>query len=85
MHTMLVIAGGLALLALFVIVARRNGRPFRTYLPWFVAAWLAAAAINMWVGVATAGYTVAEEFPIFLVVAGVPIAVAWLLARRAPN
>ena len=32
----------------------------------FVVVWLAVAALNMWMGVARAGYSVAEEFPIFL-------------------
>ena len=47
---------------------------------WFVPIWLIAAAINMWVGVAKAGYSVAEEAPIFLVVFAVPAAVAILVA-----
>jgi hypothetical protein len=47
---------------------------------WFVPIWLIGAAINMWVGVAKAGYSVAEEAPIFLVVFAVPAAVAILVA-----
>jgi hypothetical protein len=46
----------------------------------FLAAWLAIAAANMWVGVARAGYSVAEELPIFALIFGVPAAAA-LLAR----
>jgi hypothetical protein len=52
---------------------------------WFVPIWLIGAAINMWFGVARAGYSVAEETPIFLVVFAVPAAVAilvvWSLSR----
>jgi hypothetical protein len=45
----------------------------------YVALWLAIAGINMWVGVAKAGYSVTEELPIFLLIFGVPAAVAILL------
>ena len=44
----------------------------------FVVLWLAIAAFNMWVGVARAGYTVSEEFPIFLLLFCVPAAAAIL-------
>jgi hypothetical protein len=36
----------------------------------------------MWVGVARAGYSVAEELPIFLLIFGVPAALAILLKWR---
>jgi hypothetical protein len=45
----------------------------------FIPLWLAAAAINMWIGVSKAGYTIADEAPIFLVVFAVPTAVAFLV------
>lgn len=52
---------------------------------WFIPVWLIGAGINLWVGVAKAGYSVAEEAPIFLLVFAVPAAVAaiaaWVLAR----
>jgi len=44
-----------------------------------ISIWLIAAAINLWIGVARAGYCVAEEFPIFLLIFGLPAAVALLL------
>jgi hypothetical protein len=46
----------------------------------FIALWLVIAATNMWIGVAKAGYSVAEELPILALIFGVPAAVA-LLAR----
>jgi hypothetical protein len=46
----------------------------------FIVLWLAIAATNMWIGVAKAGYSVAEELPILALIFGVPAAVA-LLAR----
>jgi hypothetical protein len=36
----------------------------------------------MWIGVSKAGYTVAEEAPIFLVVFAVPVVVALLVAWK---
>jgi hypothetical protein len=36
----------------------------------------------MWVGVARAGYSVAEELPIFLLIFGVPAAAAILIKWR---
>lgn len=45
----------------------------------FVVVWLVIAAANMWVGVAKAGYTVAQELPIFALIFGVPAAVAILV------
>lgn len=82
MHTIYVIGGGLVLLALFVIVARAGNRRFASLLRWYWGAWLVATLINLWVGVTQAGYTVAEELPIQLVVFAVPAAIAWLVARK---
>ncbi len=45
----------------------------------FVVLWLVIAGANMWVGVARAGYSVTEELPIFLLIFGLPAAVAILL------
>jgi hypothetical protein len=45
----------------------------------FIPLWLLAAACNMWMGVARAGYSVAEELPIFLLIFAVPAAVAALV------
>ncbi len=84
-HTLKMIAGGLLLLGLFVLAARfvHAASPMAGMAAaarWFVPIWLIGAAINMWVGVAKAGYSVAEEAPIFLVVFAVPAAVAILVA-----
>lgn len=89
MHSLRVIGAGLALLAAFLIVARLSGGsgsalPARAAL-WFVPVWLAAAVLNLWIGVTQAGYTVAQELPILLVVFGIPaaaaLAVRWVVRR----
>jgi hypothetical protein len=45
----------------------------------YLALWLLLAGANMWVGVAKAGYSVAEELPIFLLIFGLPAVVAGVL------
>jgi hypothetical protein len=35
--------------------------------------------INLWIGINRAGYSAAQEWPIFALVFGVPAVVAWLL------
>jgi hypothetical protein len=51
----------------------------------FLPLWSIGAGINMWIGVTRAGYSVADEAPIFLIVFGVPAAIAllvwWKLSR----
>ena len=42
----------------------------------FIALWFVAAAVNLWLGVSRAGYTVMEELPIFLAIFAVPAAAA---------
>jgi hypothetical protein len=75
-HTTKVILGGFVLLAICVLIGRANGA--RLFLP----LWLVAAGINMWIGVTRAGYSVAEEAPIFLLVFAVPAVVALLVLWR---
>jgi hypothetical protein len=89
-HTLKIIAGGLVLLGLFLLAGRllSSTSPIAgmaSAARWFVPVWLIGAGVNMWVGVAKAGYSVAEEAPIFVVVFAVPVAaavlVAWALTR----
>lgn len=83
MRTLVIILGGIALLALCLLVVRWLGPPgpasLATGAKIFIPLWLIAAAINMWIGVASAGYSVAEELPIFLLIFAVPGALAALL------
>lgn len=46
----------------------------------FIAAWAALTLFNLWVGVSRAGYTLAEELPIFLGLFGLPAALALVRA-----
>jgi hypothetical protein len=80
MHTILVIGGGLLLLALFVVVARFFGGDASGAVGWavkgFIPVWLACALFNLWIGVTRAGYSVADEAPILLMVFGLPALVS---------
>ncbi|MFO0584715.1 MAG: hypothetical protein U0229_20780 [Anaeromyxobacter sp.] len=78
MHTLMVIGVGLAVLALSAGLGRVLGghegmaRASLVFLP----LWLAGAALNMYLGVKRAGYSVADEAPVFVVVFAIPAAVA---------
>ena len=83
MRTGLFLLAGLLMLASFLILARMFAANFPAAGAWatgtFIVVWLLVAAFNMWVGVARAGYSAAEELPILLLLFGVPAAVAVLL------
>ncbi|MFC3569701.1 hypothetical protein, partial [Paracoccus simplex] len=81
MHTLMIIVGGAVLLGIFLLFGKLWGGDLAgmaTGAKLFVPAWLAVAAVNMWVGVTRAGYTVAQELPILFVVFAVPAALATL-------
>lgn len=82
MHTIMVIAGGLALLVLAALTGKSTSLGMARALLWFIPVWLACAAVNMWIGVSRAGYSVAQELPIFLFVFATPAITALLLYRR---
>jgi hypothetical protein len=85
-RTLLFLVAGLLLLAAGLLL----GKLFSSHYPdamrlatiAYAALWLIVAGANMWVGVARAGYSVAEELPIFLLIFAVPAVVAVLLKWR---
>jgi len=78
MHTLMVVVGGLVLFGICVLMGRSFGGAsgVATAALVFLPLWLVAAGINMYVGVSRAGYTIAQEAPIFLLVFTVPAAAA---------
>ena len=84
MHTVIVLALGFGLLALCVaagfFLGGASGMASAALL--FLPLWLIGAGINMYLGVARAGYSVADETPIFLVVFAIPALVAVLVWWR---
>ncbi len=90
MHTIKVIGAGFVLLAVCLLIARltagtSQGAALMTAAKCFIPLWLIAAGINLWIGVSRAGYSLADEAPVFGVVFGVPAAAAlliwWLVSR----
>jgi hypothetical protein len=83
MRTPLFLVAGLFLLAAFFILARLFSENYPSATLWatiaFVLLWLVITGANMWVGVNKAGYSAGEEFPILLLLFGVPAVVAILL------
>jgi hypothetical protein len=86
MRTGLFLLTGLLLLAALLILGRlfSSNYPAATTVATvaYVALWLLIAAFNMWTGVAKAGYSVAEELPVFALIFLVPVAVAILVRWR---
>lgn len=85
MHVLMVMMGGVVLLGVFVLFgwlwgASAAGMALAAKV--FVPAWLLVAAVNMWVGVAHAGYSAREEFPILLLVFAVPAVAAGIAVWR---
>ena len=78
MHTVIVIATGFVLLGLCAVVGFLwDGRSrLATAMLVFLPLWLIGAGFNMYMGVKSAGYSVAEETPMFFIVFGVPAIVA---------
>jgi len=87
MRTAIIIAAGFVLWGICIGVAKLlpNSSSQSTLVATvaFVVLWFVAAAANMWLGVAKAGYSFMEELPIFLLIfllpAAVAVAVKWRL------
>jgi len=85
MHTTIVLAIGFGLLGLCALAGYLLGgvSAIATAALIFLPLWLVGAGINMYMGVAQAGYSVAEEVPMFLLVFAVPgvaaLIVWWML------
>ncbi len=83
MRTALFLLAGFLLLASLFVVAKLFSENFPSAslvaTAAFVVLWLALTGFNMWVGVSKAGYSVAEELPVLLLLFGVPAAVAVVL------
>jgi hypothetical protein len=84
MRTALIILVGFLVWSVCVAAAKMSANPARaigTATIAFVAIWFLVAAVNMYFGVARAGYAFREELPIFLVIFLLPAIVA-VVAQR---
>jgi hypothetical protein len=84
MHTLIVIGIGFLTLAACALLGHTfsGSSGTATGLLVFLPLWLIGAGVNLAIGVRQAGYTLAEEAPIFLLVFAVPAAAALLLWWR---
>ncbi|MBO9514719.1 MAG: hypothetical protein J7549_11430 [Variovorax sp.] len=78
MRTLLFILGGFVLLAVCLGLGKSMAGSFgdgmRVAVIAFAALWFVIAAVNMWMGIAKAGYSFGEELPIFLLIYLLPLA-----------
>ena len=88
MRTGLFLLAGVSLqIAAFVLARLFSAQFSRTAslaLAVYLVGWFAVSAFNMWVGVAKAGYSFAEELPVFLLIFGVPAALAVVVKWKLP-
>lgn len=86
MRTTLFLASGLLLMASLLIVAKLFSEHVPSAPNWAVGAglalWLALTGANMWLGVSRAGYSFAEELPVFVLLFALPGLVAVLVRWR---
>jgi hypothetical protein len=87
MRTFLLIVGGLATLGGSLLVARWYGTgwrvPFADVGKCFIPIWFCLSALNLWIGVKQAGYSVGGELPIFLLIFTIPASIAAFLWWRS--
>jgi hypothetical membrane protein len=82
MHMLMLVVGGLVALGIFVLAAVLLGRRIADGARVFIWPWLAASVVNMLIGVYWANIPFSVEIPVLAVVFGVPVAVAWFVAKR---
>jgi hypothetical protein len=84
MRTAIILGIGLVVLAICLGLGWMTGGAARLKAAalLFIVLWFVATAVNMYVGVTRAGYSFMEELPIFLLLFGVPAAIALFLRWR---
>lgn len=83
MHMALMISGGIVLLGLFVLFGKLRGGDARALViaaQLFIPTWLAISLVNLWVGVARAGYALRQELLILAGVFLLPAVLAFIFA-----
>jgi hypothetical protein len=83
MRTAIILAAGFLLWAACIGLTRLLGGTNSSSMTMatlaFVIVWFMAAAANLWMGVARAGYSFREELPIFLLIFLLPAVVAGIV------
>lgn len=82
MHTFVIVFCGFVMLGLFVVFGwlwHIETAPSGYMINLFIATWGVISVVNLWIGVTTAGYPLAEELFILPQVALPPIVAAFLV------
>jgi len=82
MHILMVIIGGTVLLGVFCLFGRLWGADMSALVlaaKAFIPVWFIIAAVNMYIGVTRAGYTVMDELPILVLNFAVPAVIAGIV------
>lgn len=84
---LVIVAAGLAILAVCLLLGWRAARSNRTAgfvraARLFLPMWLLSAAVNMWYAMTYGGRTLLQELPVFLLVFSIPAAAAMLIWWR---
>jgi hypothetical protein len=82
MRTAIIIVAGFVLWGICIGIAKllsSNPSSMTIATVAFIVIWLVLAAVNMWLGISTAGFTFMQELPIFLLIFLLPSAVAVLV------
>jgi hypothetical protein len=82
MRTLIILFAGFGLLSVFLAAAGKGPHKRGKAALFFIPLWLAAAGVNLAVGVLKAGYSVSDEFLIFLLIFAPPAVVGWIVWRR---
>lgn len=86
MRTAMFLIAGLFLMASLLIVAKLFSEHYPSApnlaLAFGLNLWLATTGANMWIGVSKAGYSVADELPILVLLFAVPALAAVLVRWR---
>ncbi len=89
MHTIKVIAAGLFVCAGIMLLSKlwtTTKSLTGAALSVFLAIWLIISVVNLWIGVYRAGYSIADELPIFALAFSVPaiasLFAAWFLINN---
>jgi hypothetical protein len=76
MRTLLFLLAGFLLVGASFILGKLFLDSYAEAVTWatslFIVVWLAVAAANLMAGVTRAGYSIAEELPLFLLIFGLP-------------
>jgi hypothetical protein len=83
MRTVIAIAIGFAVLLACTVLAPRRRRTVAAL--YFILFWMIACGVDLWYGVARAGYGFGEEVALHAAIFAIPTTAAWTVARKSSS